>query len=99
MHQLKNIIIVTSSVPQGSKLAPLLHIPFANDIAKIFIFEKVNMYADDLTTNTVVNNNEDKNKFQNGLNELINWAKVIVLITLNWTNKWQLKINYDVNVM
>ena len=32
------------------------------------------MYADDLTIYAVVNNNEDKNKFQNELNELVNWA-------------------------
>ena len=42
------------------------------------------MYADDLTIYAAVNNNEDKNKFQNELNELENWA-----------NKWLLKINYD----
>ena len=32
------------------------------------------MYADDLTIYAVVNNNEDKNKFRNELNELVNWA-------------------------
>ena len=42
------------------------------------------MYADDLTTYAAINNNEDKNKFQNELNKLV-----------NWDNKWQLKINCD----
>ena len=42
------------------------------------------MYADDLITYAAINNNEDKNKFQNELNKLV-----------NWDNKWQLKINCD----
>ena len=41
---------VTSSVPQGSILGPLMYIIFANDIAELFTFAKVKMYADDLTT-------------------------------------------------
>ena len=36
-------------MPQGTKLAPLLHILYANDIANIFKFAKVKIYADDLT--------------------------------------------------
>ena len=42
---------------------------YANDIAKIFKFAKVKIYADNLTIYAAVNNNEDKNKFQNELNE------------------------------
>jgi hypothetical protein len=71
-------------VPQGSKLAPLLYILYANDIAKIFKFAKVNMYDDDLTIYALVNNIEDKNTFQNKLNDLVSWVK-----------QWQLKINYE----
>ena len=42
------------------------------------------MCPDDLSIYTTINNNEDKNKLQCELNELVNWA-----------NKWQLKINHD----
>ena len=59
---------MNSSVPQDSKLTPFLYILFVNDITKIFKFAKVKMYADDLTIYVVVNNNENKNKFQNELN-------------------------------
>ena len=54
--------IVTSSVPQGSKLAPLLYILHANDIVKIIKnkFAKVNKFANDLIIYAVVNNNENK---------------------------------------
>ena len=41
-------------MPKGSKLAPLLYILYANNIAKIFIFAKVKMYADDFTIFAVV---------------------------------------------
>ncbi len=68
---------ITSSVPQGSKLAPLLYILYANDIAKIFTFAKVKMYTDYFTVYAIVNSNEDKNKFQNELNELINNGLII----------------------
>ncbi len=42
------------------------------------------MYLDDHTNHAAINYNENKNKFRNELNELVNWAY-----------KWQLKINYD----
>ena len=45
---------------QGSKLVSLLYILYANDIAQIFKFTKVKMYADVLIIYAVVNNNEDK---------------------------------------
>ena len=40
---------VISSTPQGSKLAPLLYILYANDISKVFKYIKIKMYADDVT--------------------------------------------------
>ena len=40
---------VTSSVLQGSKLGPLLNIIYTNDIANLFNFAKIKMYADDFT--------------------------------------------------
>ena len=55
---------VTSSVYQGLKLAH-------------FCVAKVKMYVDDLTIYTTITSNEDKNKFQNELNESVNWANII----------------------
>ena len=49
----------TSSVPQGSILGPLMYIIFANDIAELFTFAKVKMYADDITIYTVINTEND----------------------------------------
>ena len=62
---------VISSVPQGSKLGPLLYILYANDIMQNFKFAKVKMYADDVTVYAVVNNVSDGIKLQNELNHLL----------------------------
>ena len=43
-----NVFDITSSVSQGSKLGPLLYIIYANDIAEIFKFANIKMYANDL---------------------------------------------------
>ena len=79
-----NNLPVPSSVPQGTKLGPLLFILFINDIINNFKFAKVRMYADDLTIFAVVNNFQDKENLQLELNEFLKSA-----------NKWQLIINFD----
>ena len=79
-----NNLPVPSSVPQGTKLGPLLFILFINDIINNSKFAKVRVYADDLTIYAVVNNFQDKENLQLELNKLLKWA-----------NKWQLKINFE----
>ena len=60
---------LTSSVPQGSILGPLMYIIFANDIAELFTFAKVKMYTNDLTIYALINNENDKNAFQKELDK------------------------------
>ena len=43
---------------------------------------KVKLHADDLTVYAIINNDDDRIKLQNELNNLVSWAK-----------KWQLKID------
>ena len=64
---------ITSSVPQGSILGPLMYIIFANDIAELFTFAKVKIYADDLTIYAVINNENDGYAFQKELDKLQLW--------------------------
>jgi ribonucleases P/MRP protein subunit RPP40 len=78
-----DVFPVDSSVPQGSKLGPLMYILYANDLAKIFKFAQLKMYADDLSIYAVINSDEDRLTLQYELNELCLWAK-----------KWGLSINY-----
>ena len=75
---------VISSVPQGSKTGPVLYSIYANDLAYIFKFVKLKMYADDLSIHAAVNNYEDYLKLQFDLNELCKWAE-----------RWCHNINYD----
>ena len=78
---------VISSVPQGSKLGPLLYILYAKDIMQNLKFAKVKIYADDLTIHAVVNNINNKVKLQNELNNLLEWSKNgnLILILKNVT--------------
>ena len=61
---------VSISVPQGSKLGPLLYTLFMNDITQIFNFARIKMYADDLTIHARINNNNDRIELQNELDFL-----------------------------
>ena len=79
-----NCYPVTSSVPKGTKLAPILYNLYCNDIVNNFKYAKVKMYAVDLTIYAIIKNDDDRIKLQNELNDLV-----------NWTAKWQLKINYQ----
>ena len=84
-NYLSKSLPVISSVPQGSKLGPLLYILYANDIMQNFKFAKVKMYADDLTVYAIVNNINDRIKLQNELNNLLEWSKNgnLILILIN----------------
>ena len=46
-------------MPQGSNPLLFMGLLYAYDIAKIFEFAKVEMYADDLTVYAAIYNNED----------------------------------------
>ena len=61
-----------------------MYIIFVNDIAELFSFVKVKMYADDLTIYAVINNENDKNAFQKELDKLQLWCST-----------WGLIINYN----
>ena len=79
-----NFFNVTSSVPKGSKLDPLLYIIYANDIADIFKFASIEMYADDLTIYVAVNNESDRKTLQFELNLLCEWC-----------DKWGFTVNFN----
>lgn len=74
--------VVTSGVPQGSVLGPILFVLYINDITNICSNDVIlTLYADDvkLYSNVRTNNSID---LQNTLNNLVDWA-----------SSWQLKIN------
>ena len=51
-----------------------MYILYSNGIADVLKFAKVKMYADDLTVYAIINNNNDRIKLQNDLNQLCEWC-------------------------
>ena len=72
---------VTSGVPQGSVLAPLLFLCFINDLPEN-IKNKIKLYADDVLLYSTINSLDDCHQLQADLNTLEQWA-----------NRWRIVFN------
>ena len=67
-----NILPVTSGVPQGTVLGPLLFLCFANNIPE-YVSSKIRMYADDILIYKVIDTEDDCIKLQRDLHNLQRW--------------------------
>ena len=65
-------IIVTSGVPQGMVLGPLLFIPYLNDLPE-GISSQVRLLADDCMSYREINTLNDCQDLQRDINTLCNW--------------------------
>ena len=72
---------VTSGVPQGSVLGPVLFLIFINDLEATLV-NSVLKFADDTKLFGKVNNDIDRRSIQNDLYRLIDWSE-----------KWQMPFN------
>ena len=76
---------VTSGVPQGSVLGPLLFVLFINDLPEAAKHgSEVYMYADDTKVYREIKENDDCDRLQQDLDGL-----------LGWTDKWMLDFHPD----
>ena len=65
--------LVTSGVPQGSVLAPLLFVIFINDMPKV-VNHIIKLFADDSKLIGIIKNQDDVNLLQMDLDNLVKWA-------------------------
>ena len=72
---------MTSGVPQGTVLAPLLFLCFINDLPN-GIISKIKLYADDVLLYNTIHSQEDCQNLQQNLNLLEEWA-----------TKWKMSFN------
>ena len=72
---------VTSGIPQGSVLGPLLFLLYIDDITKN-IESVIKIFADDTKVFRALNSSQDRTNLQTDLDKLLTWSK-----------KWQLPFN------
>jgi len=71
--QLSEEVRVTSGVPQGSELGPLLFLAYVNDIWRN-MESTIRLYADDCVIYRKIKNNSDMEKFRKDLDRLGEWV-------------------------
>ena len=69
---------ITSGVPQGSILGPLLFLLFVNDLPDV-VSTTAKMFADDTKVYNEINNKADCDKLQRDLNALSAWSRIWLL--------------------
>lgn len=75
-------LAVTSGVPQGSVLGPLLFLVYINDLASCVKFSTIRLFADDCVLYRKITDLSDSKKLQHDMNNV-----------LLWCNKWSMKLN------
>ena len=75
---------VTSGVPQGSVLGPILFVIYINDMPTCVSNHLCKLYADDSKIIAEINNTDDSRKLQDDIDSIV-----------EWTDVWLMRLNYD----
>ena len=78
-----NIVPVTSGIPQGSVLGPIMFLIYVNDLPEI-VSSTVKLFADDTKLYRMIKNEEEELQLQEDLNHLQKWSE-----------NWQLPFNVE----
>uniref|UniRef100_A0A0A1X4N6 Probable RNA-directed DNA polymerase from transposon BS n=1 Tax=Zeugodacus cucurbitae TaxID=28588 RepID=A0A0A1X4N6_ZEUCU len=73
-NTLSDSISVTSGVPQGSHLGPILFLLFINDIPSVIKFSEILLYADDVKLFKSYTSHNERTELQSDLNNLVTWC-------------------------
>ena len=76
---LSSTFCVTSGVPQGSVLGPLLFIIFINSLVEKATTDNMYLYADDLKVFNEICSDEDVDKLQYDIDKLYDWTQYYLL--------------------
>ena len=71
-----NYVLVTSRVPQGTVLGPLMFLLYINDINKNITSSKLGLFADDCVIYKTIYSKDDSIALQNNLSALSDWARI-----------------------
>lgn len=83
-----SLLPVSSGVPQGSVLGPILFLLYINDIATdVHPDVEVRLFADDCLLFCRVKSTSDQNRLNDSLCQIYNWCE-----------KWNMQINFDKSV-
>jgi hypothetical protein len=95
---------ISSGVPQGSVLGPLLFLLYINDLPNTITDKvKIKLYADDVKLYMIYKDENDKIHLQNALDQLFKWSELNLLeISLNkcfsfYLGPKNLKTDYFIN--
>ena len=81
---ISSVCVVSSGVPQGSCLGPLLFNRYINDVTDSLHDVSAKLFVDDLKLYTEINASSFESNFQANLNHIFTWA-----------SSWQLQISHS----
>ncbi len=84
---------VTSWVPQGSVLGPVLFVIYINDLPDS-LDSSAYLFADDTKVFRIIKDTQDKQILQQDMDILIDWSDMWLLASILWLPSWQMQ-KYD----